>query len=112
MFGITFQGQDGQGMGVLIFDNGKVYGTDVAAVRYDGDYLFDEGSGLVEAKIKVTFPPMVRAVQGIVNPYEWSIFVETKFDPRQDSGALALKTSLGQPLTAQYVFLRSLPEAA
>jgi hypothetical protein len=112
MFGITFQGQHGKGMGVLIFDSGKVYGTDEAAVRYDGDYIFDEASGLVEVKVKVTYPPNVRAVQGIANPYEWSIIVETKFDPRQNSGALKLKTSLGQPLSAQYVFLRSLPEAA
>ena len=112
MFGITFQGQHGKGMGVLIFDSGKVYGTDEAAVRYDGDYIFDEASGLVDVKVKVTYPPNVRAVQGIANPYEWSIIVETKFDPRQNSGALNLKTSLGQPLAAQYVFLRSLPEAA
>jgi DNA-binding transcriptional regulator YiaG len=112
MFGITFQGQHGKGMGVLIFDSGKVYGTDEAAVRYDGDYIFDEASGLVGAKVKVTFPPNVKAVQGISNPYEWSIIVETKFDPRQNSGTLKLKTSLGQPLDARYVFLRSLPEAA
>jgi hypothetical protein len=112
MFGISFQGQHGKGMGVVIFDSGKVYGTDEAAVRYDGDYIFDEASGLVEAKVKVTYPPNVRAVQGISNPYEWSIIVETKFDPRQNSGTLTLKTSLGQPLSAQYVFLRSLPEAA
>ena len=66
----------------------------------------------MEAKVKVTFPPHVRAVQGISNSYEWSIIVETKFNPRQNSGALKLKTSSGQPLNAQYVFLRSLPEAA
>jgi len=112
MFGITFQGQHGRGMGVLIFDSGRVYGTDEAAVRYDGDYIFDESSGLVDVKVKVTFPPNVRAVQGISNPYEWSIDVTTKFDPRQNSGNLKLTTSLGQPLSAQYVFLRSLPEAA
>jgi hypothetical protein len=112
MFGITFQGRHGQGVGVLIFDSGRVYGTDEAGVRYDGDYLFDEGSSLASVALKVTFPPNVRAVQGISNPYEWSIDVTTKFDPRQKSGALTLTTSLGQPLSAQYVFLRSLPEAA
>jgi hypothetical protein len=81
-------------------------------VRYDGDYVFDENSGLVDVKAKVTFPPNVRAVQGISNPYEWSIDITTKFDPRQNSGTLKLATSLGKPLSAQYVFLRSLPEAA
>jgi hypothetical protein len=111
MFGITFQGQHGSGMGVLIFDSGRVYGADEAGVRYDGDYLFDESSGLADVKAKITFPPNVRAVQGISNPYEWSFDITAKFDPKQNSGKLALKTSLGKPLNAQYVFLRTLPEA-
>jgi len=112
MFGITFQGQHGTGMGVLIFDSGKVYGADEAGVRYDGGYTFDEDRSLAAVTIKVTFPPNVRAVQGISNPYEWSIDVAATFNPRQDSGPLALKTSLGKPLSARFVFLRSLPEAA
>lgn len=112
IYGITFQGTYGQGMGVLIFDSGRVYGTDEAAVRYDGEYIFEEASGLADVKIKVTYPPNVRAVQGISNPYEWSIDVTAKFDPRQNSGTLKLMTSLGKPVSAQYVFLRSLPEAA
>ena len=112
MFGITFQGQQGAGMGVLIFDNGRIYGTDTQGVRYDGEYLFKESSGLVDVKIKVTFPPNVQAVFGISNPYEWAFDVTTTFNPNQNSGALAVKTSIGKPIKAQYVFLRSLPEAA
>jgi hypothetical protein len=112
MFGITFQGQQGAGMGVLLFDNGRVYGTDTEKVRYDGEYLFDEASGLVNVKVKVTFPPNVKAVFGISNPYEWALYVTTAFNPKQDSGPLAVETSLGKPINAQYVFLRALPEAA
>ena len=112
MFGITFQGQQGAGMGVLIFDNGRVYGTDTEGVRYDGEYLFDETTGLVSVKVKITFPPNVKAVFGISNPYEWAFDVTTSFNPKQNSGPLAVKTSLGKPINAQYVFLRSLPEAA
>lgn len=112
MFGITFQGQHGSGIGVLIFDSGRVYGTDSAGVRYDGDYIYDEGTGLANVRIKVTYPPNVVAVQGISNPYEWSIDVSTTFDPRQNSGGVVLKNSLGKPLSARYVFLRSLPDAA
>ncbi len=112
MFGISFQGQQGAGMGVLIFDNGRVYGTDSQGVRYDGEYLFDESSGLADVKVKVTFPPNVRAVFGTTNPYEWAFDITTKFNPKQNSGPLTVRTSLGQPITAQYIFLRSLPEAA
>jgi Helix-turn-helix len=112
MFGITFQGQQGAGMGVLIFDNGRVYGTDTESVRYDGEYIFNELSGVADVKVKVTFPPNVKAVFGISNPYEWAFDITTTFNPKQNSGALAVKTSLGKPVNAQYVFLRSLPEAA
>jgi hypothetical protein len=112
MFGISFQGQQGAGMGLLIFDNGRVYGTDTQGVRYDGEYLFDENSGLANVKIKVTFPPNVRAVFGTSNPYEWAIDVTTAFNPKQNSGPLTVQTSVGQPIGAQFVFLRSLPEAA
>jgi len=110
-FGISFQSNNDAGMGVLIFDNGRVYGTDVAGVRYDGEYLFDEGSGLADIKIKVTFPPNVKAAFGIANPYEWSFDVRTSFNPKQNSGQLAVQTSIGRPLKAQYVYLRDLPEA-
>jgi hypothetical protein len=112
MFGITFEGQQGSGMGMLIFESGRVYGTDTEGVRYDGEYLFNESSGLAEVKIKVTFPPNVRSVFGTANPYEWAFDVTTQFNPKQDSGPLAVRTSIGQPVSARFVFLRSLPEAA
>lgn len=112
MFGITFQSQQGAGMGVLVFEGGRVYGTDTEGVRYDGEYIFNESSGLADVKLKVTFPPNVKAVFGISNPYEWAFDVTTTFNPKQQSGALAIKTSLGKPIDAQFRFLRGLPDAA
>lgn len=116
MFKIIFQGQTGGqqvvGIGMLIFENGRVYGSDSEAVRYDGTYVYNEDSGLADVKIKVTFPPNVKAVFGISNPYEWAFDVTTTVDPRKDSGIVQVKTSLGKPITARFVFLRSLPEAA
>jgi hypothetical protein len=112
MFGVTYRGQAGAGMAVLIFDSGHVYGTDVAKARYDGGYVFNESTGMVDVTIKVTFPPHVTSVLGIVNPYEWSIDVKTTFDPRLDSGHLNVATSVGQMLQAQFTFMRALPEAA
>jgi hypothetical protein len=112
MYGISFQGQQGTGMGLLIFENGRVYGTDTQGVRYDGEYLYSESTGLADVKLKVTFPPNVRAVFGISNPYEWAFDVTTSFNPKQNSGPLTVRSSVGQPLNAQFVFLRTLPEAA
>jgi hypothetical protein len=112
MFGISFQSGQGAGMGLLIFDGGRVYGTDAGGVRFDGEYIFHEESDLADVRLKVTFPPNVPSVFGVSNPYEWALDVSTTFNPKQNSGALAVKTSLGQPLSAQYVFLRDLPETA
>lgn len=112
MYGISFQGQQGAGMGLLIFENGRVYGTDTQGVKYDGEYLYSESTGLADVRIKVTFPPNVRAVFGISNPYEWAFDVTTSFNPKQNSGPLTVRSSLGQPINAQFVFLRTLPEAA
>ena len=111
-FGITFQTSTDSGMGVLIFENGRVCGTDVGGVRYDGNYIFEENTGLANVTLKVTFPPNVVSVFGISNPYEWSIDVTTCFNPKYNSGALPVKTSLGKSLKAQYNFLRDLPDAA
>jgi hypothetical protein len=47
-----------------------------------------------------------------MNPYEWAFDITSSFDPKKDSGPLTVRTSLGQPINAQYVFLRNLPEAA
>jgi hypothetical protein len=112
MYGISFQGREGAGMGVLIFDTGKVFGTDTEGVKYDGEYVYNEGTGQVAVKVKITFPPNVRAVFGVSNPYEWAFDITTSFDPKNNNGQLAVQTSLGQAINAQYVYLRSLPEAA
>ncbi len=110
MYGISFQGEQGVGEGMLIFDGGRVYGTDRGGARYDGEYLYSENTGQAEMTLKVTFPPGGESVFGIANPYEWSIDVKASLDPKQDSGQLAVKTSLGQLLNAQYQFLRALPD--
>jgi hypothetical protein len=111
MYGITFQSCQDSGMGLLVFDAGRVYGCDSAAARYDGEYTFHENTGLAEVIVKVTFPPNVLSVFGLCNPYEWSIDVSTSLDPKQSVGDVQVRTSLGQPINAQYKFLRPLPEA-
>jgi DNA-binding transcriptional regulator YiaG len=112
LYRISFQGRQGAGMGVLVFEEGRIYGTDTEGVRYDGEYLFDEHSGLADVKLKVTFPPNVRAVFGVSNPYEWSFDVTTHLNPKQDSGPVSVKTSIGQTIDAQFAYLRGLPDAA
>jgi hypothetical protein len=110
MFGITFQGQQGAGMGILVFDAGRVYGSDAEGAKYDGGYVFNDGSGKADVNLKVRFPPNVLSVFGIRNPYEWAIDVSTAIDPKQNAGSVIVKTSLGHQINAQYKYLRALPE--
>jgi hypothetical protein len=112
VFEITFQGSHGNGLGVLVFEDGRIYGSDSERVRYDGTYTYRDNTGRVDVVLKVTFPPAVKSVFGISNAYEWSIDVTTQFDPKQNEGSLVVTTSLGQPINAQFRYLRSLPEAA
>lgn len=112
IFGITFQGHVSAGMGMMIFDGGRVYGTDTEGARYDGGYIYNEGTKMVDVTVKVTMPPNVQAVFGISNPYEWAFDVTATFDPKANAGPLVVKTSIGQSLPATYRFLRTLPDAA
>jgi hypothetical protein len=111
MFGVTYQGQHGAGMGMLVFENGRIYGSDGGA-RYDGSYIYQEDTHRAEMTLKVIFPPNCNTVFGISNPYEWSTDVTANFDPKQQSAPLQVKSSFGQVLEAQITYLRSLPEAA
>lgn len=112
MYGIWFQSGQSQGTGVLTFEDGIVYGIDVAGVRYDGDYVVDDINGLAMTRLKVTYPPNVQSVFGVTNPYEWSIDVLAAIDPRKDAGETVVRTSVGLELTAQYRYMRPLPMAA
>jgi len=112
MYGITFQSGGGAGMGVLVFENGQIYGSDSTTVKYDGSYIYDSAAEMVDIKLKITFPPNVESVFGVVNPYEWAFDVTASFNPILDSGKITVRTSLGVEIDAQFMYLRTLPAAA
>lgn len=112
MYGIAYQDSSGDsGTGVLVFEAGRIFGADGGA-RYDGEYVYNEATGLVDIQLKVTFGPGVMSVFGVVNPYEWAIDITTTLDPKLDSGNLIVRTSIGRELGAHYDYLRPLPQAA
>jgi hypothetical protein len=111
MYGVEYGTSLGSGIACLVLDTGRVYGADVLGGKYDGEYVYDEISGLADLSLKVTMPPNVPSVLGIRNPYEWSIDVRTKLNPKLDRGSLQVATSVGRPIAATYRYLRSLPDA-
>ena len=112
MYGITFHSGGDVGMGVLVFEDGKVYGADRRAVKYDGTYTYNSNADVVSVELKITFPPNVESVFGVTNPYEWAFDVAATFNPNSDFGKVAVKTSLGADIDAQFMYLRTLPAAA
>ncbi len=112
MYGIMFQSSQGAGMGILVFENGLIYGADHSTVKYDGIYTYNHINELVKAELKITYPPNVEAVFGVQNPYEWAIDVVAVFNPNEDSGIISVESSLGDSIEAQFIYLRTLPAVA
>lgn len=110
MYGVQYTSGNGFGMGVIVLDNGRLYGGDPMGGKYDGDYIFDEKSGLAELRLKLTFPPNMPAVFGMSHPFEWSVDATAKIDPHKDEGQTRITTAIGPHIDARYRFIRSLPE--
>jgi hypothetical protein len=110
MYGIEYASNGGAGFGILVVDSGRVFGTDPLGGKYDGDYVYDDATGLADLCLKVTLPPNGMSIFGISHPYEWSFDVTTKFNARLDSGEVRLATTLGPAVNARYRYLRALPD--
>jgi hypothetical protein len=111
MYGIEYHSNGGAGLGILVVDRGRVFGTDPLGGKYDGDYVYDDATGLADLHLKVTLPPNTMSIFGISNPYEWAFDVTTKINPRLDSGEVRLTTTLGPAVNARYRYLRALPDS-
>lgn len=109
MYAIEFAGKNGDGMGVLIFDNGKVYGGDVGFGKYDGTYTMNPETKRADIKLRVEMPAGSESVLGPKQPFSWNVEVTTSLDPTKDSDMISVHTNLGAA-QAKYTFMRSLPE--
>lgn len=111
MYGIDFTTGGDAGMGMFVFEGGRIYGADRGTARYDGSYEIDAVTKQVRLRLKVTFPPHVMTVFGLEYPFEWSVDCEAALDPLKDEGQVLVDNSIGQRLIANYLFLRPLPGA-
>lgn len=111
MYGLRFKTGQDEGEGLLTFEDGVIYGVDAAGVLFDGTYGPSE-SGMIDATIKVTYPPGVQSVFGIAHPYEWAIDFSIRLDPKTDHGRVVVKTPTNHTIHVEYRFMRPLPLAA
>jgi hypothetical protein len=110
MYGVEYTSVAGAGIGVVVLDSGRVLGADSFGGKYDGDYIYNEKTGMAELRLKLTFAPNAPAVFGISHPYEWSIDVTAELDPRVDSGTTRIATPVWPHIDGRYRYMRALPE--
>lgn len=108
MYGIQYQGPADIGFATVVFENGQIYGADVAGGKYDGSYFYDPAQDMIVSKIKVTIPPNIPTVMGICNPYEWSFDVDASF-PAQGSNHHVTVSAVGAKINAVISYLRPMP---
>jgi hypothetical protein len=112
IYHIEYEGTHGQGYAMLVFDGGRIYGSDALKGEYDGQYIANPTTGAVDVSLKVKMPPNAPSVLGIVQPFEWALEIRASMNPAQDSGVISVANNLRQPLRAHYQFMRALPLAA
>lgn len=108
---ITFQAIAGSGEGVLIVEDGLVYGSDSGGGKYDGTCDIDPATGLARLRLHCEMPANQPSVLGPIHPFPWAVNIEAFLDPRTDQGSVSVVTNIGRA-EAQFRYMRSLPVAA
>ena len=109
LYQLEFAGRNGAGIGVLIFENGRVFGSDAGFGKYDGTYTMNPATKMADIKLRVEMPAGSESILGPAQPFSWNVDVETSLDPTRDSDVISVRTNLGAA-QARYQYMRSLPE--
>ncbi|GLR56207.1 MULTISPECIES: GrlR family regulatory protein [Rhizobium] len=109
LYQLEFAGRNGSGYGVLIFDNGRVYGSDIGHGKWDGSYTMNPITKSAEIELTVQMPAGSESVLGPAQPFSWNVDVKATMNPSLDVGYIDAQTNLG-PAKAKYTYMRSLPE--
>ena len=106
---VDYQGLFGLGVAVVALDTGIVAGADMMGGIYDGRYVWNERTQLLDVELSVQIPGGVHIVQGKVAPPEgMQIEVECSFPREPDNMPVAAVTSEG-PVGVRVHFLRNFP---
>jgi len=98
------------GAAMLVFERGRVFGTDAGKGRYDGRYVSNFESGLVELELRIEMQAGENSAVGPAQPFAWILDVKTTLDPSVEKGALSVTTNIGPPIEVRYEFMRPLPK--
>ncbi len=110
-YSITYTGAaGGSGFGILVFDTGAVIGADAAGGRYDGTYVYNPKTEMIDAKVKLTVPAGAWLVTGVpAQGEEWSFDFEPSF-PRETSETPFQVDIPSGPVNVIIRYLRGFPD--
>ncbi|TAH37664.1 MAG: hypothetical protein EYC62_01905 [Alphaproteobacteria bacterium] len=104
---VNFAGIDGEGLGMVVFDTGIVCGADVGGVRYDGTYIHNVKTDMLDIDITAKVPPGIPLVTGIPAQDKNYVFKVVGSLPRNigEETVIPLQTSFG-PVNTVFTKLR------
>ena len=106
---IEYEGETGLGFAVLALETNMVVGADAGGGTYDGKYVWNAGSQLLDMKVSVWVPEGAWVVQGQIAPAGGLRFdVECSFPRIPDNQTIVAKTDLG-PVAVQFQLIREFP---
>lgn len=111
LYRMIYSNHEGKsGQATLVFEGGRIYGTDLGNSVYDGSYILDPASGAVEICLRVEIQPGENSVSGISQPFPWLIEGQFQVAPRTRSAAVTVSTNVGGDLEATMEFIRPIPQ--
>lgn len=110
MYRLKYSGPSGlSGEAMLVFEGGRIFGTDAGKSRYDGSYASNPKSGQVEVRFRVELRAGEKSVVGPAQPFNWILEAWCDLRPRSEHGEAVFNTNIGADIRANYEFMRPLP---
>lgn len=109
MYHVDFSGVSGDGSCTLVFENGRVFGVDTGGGKYDGVYVFNNQTDMIETQLQVSIAAGEETVLGVPpQSMDWSFSVHTQFPRNPKNASVHVVTPYG-PVNTIINFLRDLP---
>jgi hypothetical protein len=111
-FRVAFTGAAGSGFGMLVLRNGIAVGADVAGATFDGSYIEDQATQMIELDVIMTMPAGATPVQtGIPLPELIRVPIKTSISEAEIITEIPklVRTTLG-PVNVVFKKLRDFPQ--
>jgi hypothetical protein len=99
-----------RGEAMLVFEGGRIYGTDAGKSQYDGTYQANHETGKIDVRVRVELKAGEKSVAGPAQPFDWILEARGSLPPKAALGEVLFETNLGVPIMTSYELMRALPD--